>query len=38
MLLLIIPYWVNEILRAFAFRILFGTGGLINNDAARRSA
>jgi spermidine/putrescine transport system permease protein len=30
MLLLIIPYWVNEILRAFAFGILFGTGGLIN--------
>ena len=30
MLLLIIPYWVNEILCAFAFGILFGTGGLIN--------
>ena len=30
MLLLIIPYWVNELLRAFAFGILFGTGGLIN--------
>jgi len=30
MLLLILPYWVNELLRAFAFRILFGTGGLIN--------
>lgn len=30
MLLLVIPYWVNEILRAFAFGILFGTGGLIN--------
>jgi spermidine/putrescine transport system permease protein len=27
---LVIPYWVNEILRAFAFRIIFGTGGLIN--------
>jgi spermidine/putrescine transport system permease protein len=33
MALLIIPYWVNEILRAFAFRILLGTGGLINNVA-----
>ena len=30
MLLLIIPYWVNELLRAFAFNILFGTGGVIN--------
>jgi spermidine/putrescine transport system permease protein len=30
MLLLIIPYWVNELLRAFAFGILFGTGGLLN--------
>jgi spermidine/putrescine transport system permease protein len=30
MLLLIVPYWVNEILRAFAFGIIFGTGGLIN--------
>jgi len=30
MLLLIVPYWVNEILRAFAFRIIFGTSGLIN--------
>ncbi len=29
-LLLIIPYWVNEILRAFAFRIIFGTSGVIN--------
>jgi spermidine/putrescine transport system permease protein len=27
---LILPFWVNEILRAFAFRILFGTGGIIN--------
>ena len=27
---LIVPYWVNEILRAFAFRIIFGSGGLIN--------
>jgi spermidine/putrescine transport system permease protein len=31
MLLLIIPYWINEILRAFAFRVLFGTGGVINS-------
>jgi spermidine/putrescine transport system permease protein len=30
MLLLIIPYFINEILRAFAFRILLGTGGLLN--------
>jgi spermidine/putrescine transport system permease protein len=25
-----LPFWVNEILRAFAFRILFGSGGVIN--------
>ena len=31
LLLLIAPYWVNEILRAFAFRILFSTSGVINN-------
>jgi spermidine/putrescine transport system permease protein len=31
MLLLIVPFWVNEILRAFALRILFGTSGLLNN-------
>ncbi len=31
MLLLIAPFWVNEILRAFAMRIMFGTSGLINN-------
>lgn len=30
MLLLIVPYWVNEILRAFAFRILFASQGVIN--------
>lgn len=30
MLLLVTPYWVNEILRAFAFRILFGTQGVLN--------
>lgn len=29
-LCLILPFWVNEILRAFAFRILFGTGGVFN--------
>ncbi len=29
-LCLIVPFWVNEILRAFAFRVLFGTSGLIN--------
>lgn len=29
-LCLIIPFWVNEILRAFAFRILFGSTGVIN--------
>jgi len=28
--MLIIPYWVNEILRAFAFRIIFGDSGVIN--------
>ncbi|MBC6405537.1 MAG: ABC transporter permease [Rhodospirillales bacterium] len=30
LLLLVIPYWVNEILRAFAFRILFGNSGILN--------
>ncbi|MFV2034413.1 MAG: ABC transporter permease [Halocynthiibacter sp.] len=29
-LLLIIPYWINEILRAFALRIIFGDSGVIN--------
>lgn len=29
-LMLIIPYWINEILRAFAFRIIFGDTGVIN--------
>ncbi len=28
---LIVPFWVNEILRAFAFRIMFGTTGVINS-------
>lgn len=30
-LALIIPYWVNELLRAFAFKIMLGTTGIINN-------
>jgi spermidine/putrescine transport system permease protein len=30
LLCLIVPFWVNEILRAFSFRILFGTSGVIN--------
>ena len=29
-LLLIIPYWINEILRAFAFKIIFGESGVLN--------
>lgn len=29
--LLIIPYWINEILRAFALRIIFGQNGLLND-------
>ena len=28
---LIVPFWVNEILRAFSFKILFGASGVINN-------
>lgn len=31
LLLLIIPYWVNDILRAFAFRILLSEKGFVNN-------
>ena len=31
MLMLIVPFWVNEILRAFAFTIIFGSGGVIND-------
>ena len=27
---LVVPYWINELLRAFAFRIIFGDAGLIN--------
>lgn len=30
MLLLVVPYWVNEILRAFALRLLLASKGLIN--------
>lgn len=30
MLLLIVPYWINEILRAFAFRVIFGGSGVLN--------
>jgi spermidine/putrescine transport system permease protein len=30
LLLLIAPYWVNEVLRAFAFRVIFATGGVLN--------
>ncbi|NKB77878.1 MAG: ABC transporter permease subunit [Gammaproteobacteria bacterium] len=28
---LIVPFWVNELLRAFAFKIMFGSSGIINN-------
>jgi spermidine/putrescine transport system permease protein len=28
---LIIPFWVNELLRAFAFKIMFGGNGIVNN-------
>jgi len=28
--MLIVPYWINEILRAFALRIIFGDAGVIN--------
>ncbi|WP_082890442.1 ABC transporter permease [Halotalea alkalilenta] len=31
LLLLIIPYWVNDILRAFAFRILLSENGFVNS-------
>jgi spermidine/putrescine transport system permease protein len=30
LLLLITPYWLNEILRAFALRVIFGTSGVLN--------
>ncbi len=28
--MLVVPYWINEILRAFALRIIFGDAGVIN--------
>ena len=28
---LIVPFWINELLRAFAFKLLFGSGGVIND-------
>ena len=30
-LALIVPFWINELLRAFAFRILFANNGAVNN-------
>lgn len=30
-LALVVPFWINEILRAFAFRILFGDSGVVND-------
>jgi spermidine/putrescine transport system permease protein len=30
LLMLIVPYWINEILRAFALRVIFGVNGLLN--------
>lgn len=32
---LIVPFWVNEILRAFAFRVLFGATGIVNGLGMR---
>ena len=29
-IMLVIPYWINEILRAFALRIIFGETGVLN--------
>jgi spermidine/putrescine transport system permease protein len=29
---LIVPFWVNELLRAFAFKIMFGANGIINDS------
>ena len=34
LLLLIVPYWVNDILRAFALRVLLSSGGVINQALA----
>ena len=28
---LIVPFWVNELLRAFAFKIMFGSNGIVND-------
>lgn len=28
---IVIPYWINDILRAYSFRILFGSSGVINS-------
>ena len=28
---LIVPFWVNELLRAFAFKIMFGGNGIVNS-------
>lgn len=28
---LVVPFWVNELLRAFAFKIMFGANGIVNN-------
>ncbi len=30
LLLLIVPYWLNEVLRAFGLRVLFSSAGLLN--------
>jgi spermidine/putrescine transport system permease protein len=30
LLLLIAPYWINEVLRAFAFRVIFSGSGILN--------
>jgi spermidine/putrescine transport system permease protein len=30
LLLLIAPYWINEVLRAFAFRVMFAGSGVLN--------
>ena len=32
LLMLITPFWVNEILRAFAFRVLLSSGGVVNTS------
>jgi spermidine/putrescine transport system permease protein len=31
LLLLIAPYWINEVLRAFAFRVIFASSGVLNS-------